>query len=206
MYLLLVQERRDNWLMSYFDRFPLFHRSSFLMRLEKREYLKDRGLFASTMAMCALASARARDGALYSKRWCPSKLANPPSEVFCAAAKESIPRDLAAAKGTEYLRTCAILSIAGIQNGQIQDMQQYAGIYHTLSAMEGLHDEKLWPKDLSPVEVEIRRRMVRRRFHSHHLRNFAQRLTAVLVLVHIYVRCLFIDRMGRSHPLPRSAV
>ncbi|KAF4241308.1 hypothetical protein CNMCM6457_006411 [Aspergillus fumigatiaffinis] len=139
--------------------FPLFHRSSSLMRLEKREYLKDRGLFASTMAMCALASARARDGALYSKRWCPSKLANPPSEVFCAAAKESIPRDLAAAKGTEYLRTCAILSIAGIQNGQIQDMQQYAGIYHTLSAMEGLHDEKLWPKDLSPVEVEIRRRM-----------------------------------------------
>ncbi|KAH1379162.1 hypothetical protein KXV95_007697 [Aspergillus fumigatus] len=139
--------------------FPLFHRSSFLTQLEKREYLKHRGLFASTMAMCALASARARDGALYSKRWSPSQLANPPSEVFCAAAKESIPRDLAAAKGTEYLRTCAILSIAGIQNGQIQDMQQYAGIYHTLSAMEGLHDEKLWPKDLSPVEVEVRRRM-----------------------------------------------
>ncbi|GFF52369.1 transcriptional activator protein acu-15 [Aspergillus udagawae] len=139
--------------------FPLFHRSSFLVQLENREYLKNRGLFASTMAMCALASARARDGALYSKRWCPSQLANPPSEVFCAAAKESIPRDLAAAKGTEYLRTCAILSIAGIQNGQIQDMQQYTGIYHTLSAMEGLHDEKLWPKDLSPVEVEVRRRM-----------------------------------------------
>ncbi|RHZ45096.1 putative C6 transcription factor [Aspergillus thermomutatus] len=111
------------------------------------------------MAMCALASARARDGALYSKRWCPSQLANPPSEVFCTAAKESIPRDLAAARGLEYLRTCAILSIAGIQNGQIQDMQQYAGIYHTLTGMEGLHDEKLWPKDLSPVEVEVRRRL-----------------------------------------------
>jgi hypothetical protein len=157
--------------------------------------------------MCALASARARDGALYSKRWCPSQLANPPSEVFCAAAKESIPRDLAAAKGTEYLRTCAILSIAGIQNGQIQDMQQYAGIYHTLSAMEGLHDEKLWPKDLSPVEVEVRRRMVRKRFHRPIIcMHNTPSLTAVLVLVHIYVGCLFVHRMGRSHPLPRSAI
>lgn len=111
--------------------------------------------------MCALASARARDGALYSNRWNLSQLANPPSEVFLAAAKESIPRDLAAAKGTEYMRACAILSIASIQNGQIHSMQQYSGIYHTLSGMEGLYDERLWPRDLNHKIVEVRRRMVR---------------------------------------------
>jgi hypothetical protein len=124
------------------------------------DYLHDDGFFASTMAMCALASARARDGALYSSRWNSRQLANPPSEIFCMAAKESIPRDLAAAKGTEYMRACAILSIASIQHGQIQGMQQYLGMYHTLAAMDGLHDEKFWPKDLDPVTIEIRRRMV----------------------------------------------
>ena len=124
------------------------------------DYLHDEGLFASTMAMCALASARARDGALYTMRWDPHQLASPPSEVFCTAAKESIPRDLANARSTEYMRACAILSIASIQHGQIHGMQQYLGIYHTLATMEGLQDEKFWPKDLDPISVEIRRRMV----------------------------------------------
>ncbi|KAL3443211.1 fungal-specific transcription factor domain-containing protein [Aspergillus insuetus] len=139
--------------------FPLFHWPSFMTALENLDYLKDEGLFASTMAMCALASARARDGALYSNRWNSLLLANCPSEIFWAAAKESIPRDLSAAKDTEYMRTCAILSIASIQNGQIPDMQKYLGMYHTLAVMDGLHDEKLWPKDLDPVVVEIRRRL-----------------------------------------------
>jgi hypothetical protein len=112
------------------------------------------------MAMCALASARARDGALYSNHWNLQQLANSPSEAFWSAAKESIPRDLSAAKDTEYMRTCAILSIASIQNGRIQDMHKYLGTYHTLAVMDGLHDEKLWPKDLDPIVVEIRRRLV----------------------------------------------
>ncbi|KAL4793114.1 hypothetical protein BDV19DRAFT_232982 [Aspergillus venezuelensis] len=139
--------------------FPLFHWPSFSKALDNLEYLHDDGLFASTMAMCALASARARDGALYSTRWGYHQLASPPSEVFWAAAKESIPRDLATAKGTEYMRACAILSIASIQHGQIAVMQQYLGFYHTLATMEGLQDEKFWPKDLDLVTVEIRRRL-----------------------------------------------
>lgn len=141
-------------------RFPLFHWPSFSRAIENLDYLHDEGFFASTMAMCALASARARDGALYTARWTPQQLASPPSEVFWTAAKESIPRDLATAKGTEYMRACAILSIASIQHGQIQGMQQYLGTYHTLATMDGLQDEKFWPKDLDPIVVEIRRRMV----------------------------------------------
>ena len=112
------------------------------------------------MAVCSLASARVRDGALYSNHWRSSELAEPPSEAFYAAARECIPSDLSAAKGIDYMRACAILAIASIQNGQIKAMQQHAGIYHTLTAMEGLHDEKLWPKDLSPIEIEERRRLV----------------------------------------------
>ncbi|KAL4810618.1 hypothetical protein BDV18DRAFT_155231 [Aspergillus unguis] len=139
--------------------FPLFHWPSFSRAIDNMEYLHDEGFFASTMAMCALASARARDGALYTTRWNSQQLANPPSEVFWTAAKESIPQDLATARGTEYMRACAILSIASIQHGHIQGMQQYLGMYHTLATMDGLQDEKFWPKDLDPIIVEIRRRM-----------------------------------------------
>ncbi|KAL4928065.1 putative C6 transcription factor [Aspergillus undulatus] len=139
--------------------FPLFYWPSFSKALDNMDYLHDDGFFASTMAMCALTSARARDGALYSTRWSSQQLSTPPSEVFWAAAKESIPRDLSTARGTEYMRACAILSIASIQHGQIQGMQQYLGFYHTLATMDGLQDEKFWPKDLDPVVVEVRRRL-----------------------------------------------
>lgn len=60
------------------------------------------------------------------------------------------------------MRACAVLAIASIQNGQIKNMQKFAGMYHTLTSLEGLHDEKLWPKDLCPVETEERRRLVRK--------------------------------------------
>lgn len=112
------------------------------------------------MAVCSLVSGRARDGALYSNQWRREELMDPPSEAFFAAARDSIPRDLVAAKGINYMRACAILAIASIQNGQIRSMQKYSGLYHTLTSMEGLHDEKLWPKDLDPIEIEERRRLV----------------------------------------------
>jgi len=58
------------------------------------------------------------------------------------------------------MRACALLAITSIQNGQIKDMQKFAGIYHTLISMDGLYDEKLWPKDLNTIEIEERRRLV----------------------------------------------
>jgi hypothetical protein len=142
------------------SRFPLFHKPSFIDRINHKEHLRNQGLFASTMAVCSLVSGRARDGALYSNQWHREELMDPPSEAFFAAARDSIPRDLVAAKGINYMRACAILAIASIQNGQIKSMQKYSGLYHTLISMEGLHDEKLWPKDLGPIEIEERRRLV----------------------------------------------
>lgn len=112
------------------------------------------------MAVCALVSGRARDGALYSSRWRREELIEPPSEAFYAAAKDTLPRDLALARGFNYMRACAILAIASIQNGQIKNLQKYSGMYHTLTTMDGFHDEKLWPKDIGIIETEERRRLV----------------------------------------------
>lgn len=142
-------------------RFPLFHMPSFVEQVNSKQHLCNQGLFASTMAACSLVAGRARDGALYSNRWDREQLIDPPSETFFVAARDSIPRDLVAAKGIHYMRACAILAIASIQNGQIKDMQKYSGLYHTLTSMDGLYDEKLWPEDLSPIEKEERRRLVR---------------------------------------------
>jgi hypothetical protein len=133
---------------------------SFIEQVNSKKHLQNQGLFASTMAVCSLVSARVRDGALFSNRWVREELIDPPSEAFFAAARDCIPQDLVASKGIQYMRACAILAIASIQNGQIKNMQKYSGLYHTLTSMDGLYDEKLWPKDLSPIETEERRRLV----------------------------------------------
>jgi hypothetical protein len=111
------------------------------------------------MAICAIASARARDGALFPGRWDPEHFKNPTSESFFAAAKETIPQDLSGMRGLDWMRTCALMALYGIQVGRIEFMHQYLGLYHSLVAMDNLHDEKNWPKS-GIVEVELRRRLV----------------------------------------------
>jgi hypothetical protein len=63
-------------------------------------------------------------------------------------------------RGLDWMRTCALLALVGIQVGKIEIMHQYLGLYHNLVAMDGLHDEKNWPKEIGIVEVEERRRLV----------------------------------------------
>ncbi|KAJ5436965.1 hypothetical protein N7445_007850 [Penicillium cf. griseofulvum] len=167
VYLEIVYPMYDEFLISSLTtlaehnttRFPLFHMPSFIEQVNSKKHLYDQGLFASTMAVCSLVAGRARDGALYSTRWDREELIDPPSETFFIAAEESIPRDLIKARGIHYMRACAVLAIASIQNGQIKNMQKYSGLYHTLTSMDGLYDEKLWPNDLTPVETEERRRL-----------------------------------------------
>lgn len=131
-----------------------------LKRISNREYLTDHAFFADVMALCAISSERVRDGALLPGRWEPEYFQNPPSELFFAAAKDSIPQDLTAMRGLDWLRTCGLLALYGIQVGKINIMHQYLGLYHTLVAMHGLHDEKNWPKHIGIIEVELRRRQV----------------------------------------------
>ncbi|MCJ1477413.1 hypothetical protein MMC13_006084 [Lambiella insularis] len=139
--------------------FPLFHRPTLLRKLSRREYLTDRGFYAAVMATCALASARARDGALFSEDQDPSRYAEPPSEAFFAAAKDVMPKDFSLCKGFGYSRACALLAITGIQYGQIDALHQYLGTYHSLLTMETLHDEAHWPSGIGLVETEERRRL-----------------------------------------------
>ena len=131
-----------------------------IRKIANRDYLSDHSFFADVMAVCALSSARARDGALFPGRWDPEHFQTPSSESFFAVAKETLPQDLGAMKGLDWMRTCALLALYGIQVGKTPIMHQYLGMYHGLVSMDGLHDEKNWPKGIGIVEIELRRRLV----------------------------------------------
>ncbi|KAF1365051.1 hypothetical protein EJ07DRAFT_97231 [Lizonia empirigonia] len=139
--------------------FPLFHQPTLLQSVRDQAYLRDRGCFVSTMAACALASARRRDGALYATSNDASYLVTIPSETFYAAVVDTLPKDLTVAREFDYLRACALLSITSIQYGDIAAMQLYLGHYFTLVGIHRFHDETCWPKNISNIEVEERRRL-----------------------------------------------
>ena len=124
--------------------------------------MTNRPLFACVMAVCALASARVRDGALFSNSQRLTSSDSPTSEDFCAAAKSALPTDLGVVQEFDYLRAYALLAILSIHYAQHRAMQQYLGIYHALVCINHFHDEAHWPRDIGFTEAEERRRLVSR--------------------------------------------
>lgn len=139
--------------------FTFFHRPSLRRRISNREYLTYQGLLASVMVICALASARVRDGAASPSAGMPDTQ-NWSPEAFHAAAQSLTPKDLSSAQGIDYMRTFALLTLLSIQKGQIDAMQLNMGIYHALASVERLYDESAWPEGTGLVEVEEQRRVI----------------------------------------------
>lgn len=140
--------------------FPLFHQPSFTRRISRAEYMHEPALFAATMAACALVSRRIRDGAVANSQWDLSTLrttTNP--DNFIAQAKTALSRQ-ETKSDLNTLRAHAMLALASIQQGNTKDMHFHLGMYHTLVAMDKLHDESLWPSNIGVIEREERRRLV----------------------------------------------
>ena len=155
----LVMDLTEIYFEVIYPVFPLFHRPTLTRRVSRGEYLKDRSLFASTAAMCALASARARDGAVYSASWDLDSLREPASEQLLAAAIEALPRDAPMTQDLGYMRAYLLISISYIQYGRMTESQYYLNGYHSFVAVGSLHDEREWPARLSTIEKEERRRL-----------------------------------------------
>jgi len=149
----------DVYLHVVYPIFPLFHQPTLLQKVKDQEYLRNQGCFASLMAACALASARQRDGALFRSITNASYNGNISSETFYKAAIDMMPKNLVEADGLDYMRACALLSITSIQYGDIEAMQLYLGHYFTLVGIHRFYDEANWPKDVTNIEVEERRRL-----------------------------------------------
>jgi len=127
------------------------------------------------MAVCALVSARVRDKALFNPVWDVEDLLDPASEIFYDAAGNICASMGAKQEGShDLMRACSLQALTAIQYGRIRDMQTYLGNYHTLVAMDGLHDETNWPQDIGIIEIEERRRLVRAMFRTLRVLMFEQ--------------------------------
>jgi len=110
------------------------------------------------MSACALVAARIRDGALQRDKVDAMSHPAVSSEVFFAAAKDAMAKDMVQNYGFDYLRASVMLALVSIQYGQLSSMQQYMGQFFTLAAMQRFYDEDHWQRGLSQVETELRRR------------------------------------------------
>ncbi|THY72097.1 hypothetical protein D6C86_06117 [Aureobasidium pullulans] len=153
-----IFELFDVYMEVVYPLYPFFHEATERAKLRNRDHLTDKGFFASIMAMCALSSARIRDGAIPSRM--PEAVRNPgaSSEIFFAAAKSVFSADLDKLRGADYIRACTLLSLTSIQYGQSLDVQQYQGLAMTLIAMQRFYDEKYWPSGLDDSQKETYRR------------------------------------------------
>lgn len=140
--------------------FPLFDRNNTDERLARLEQASSSSFFCSIMAACALASARVRDRAAVSRGNQTHELLTIPAETFYVAAEDVLPSDLLQTQDFGFLRGCALLAIASIQDAKINAMHKHIGIYFTILAIHQWHDEANWPANLSQVEREELRRLV----------------------------------------------
>lgn len=140
--------------------FPFFDRHHTNERLSRIEQADSASFFCSVMAACALASARVRDRAVVSKDTETHDQLLIPAETFYAAAENVLPSDLLQIQEFGFLRGCALLAIASIQDGKIDAMHKYIGIYFSIMSIHQWHDEEAWPNSLSRVEQEELRRLV----------------------------------------------
>ncbi|KAG9665113.1 hypothetical protein KCU95_g18677, partial [Aureobasidium melanogenum] len=155
----IILDLFDVYMEVVYPLYPFFHEATDRAKIKNRDHLTDKGFFASVMAMCALSSARIRDGAIPSR--IPEAVKNPEasSEVFFSAAKSVFTADLDKLRGFDYIRACALLSLTSIQYGQSLDVQQYSGIGSTLISMQRFYDEKYWPTGLEEHQKETYRRL-----------------------------------------------
>lgn len=153
------------------DRFNFFHWSHFLRDIKAGRHTHDEAFRATLYAVCAVVSARLRDGALSHLPFLSdilpptyaTHLATAPSpEQFKSRAEQLVPGDLLlAARDFDNLRAVALLALVCIQNGDTEQLQGYLGNYSTMMVVSGLYDESRWEPALSDVQKEERRRLVR---------------------------------------------
>lgn len=78
----------------------------------------------------------------------------------------AIPHDKAIATCFDYKRAKAVLAVVCIQYGFVRTLLTHLGDCITLCAGEEFHDEARWPVGLNEVELQERRRLIRRRLRT----------------------------------------
>jgi hypothetical protein len=136
-----------------------------------------RASFAKLMAMCALSAHRIRNGASLTPRQVSDDLN---SRLYLDEALTAIPGNIGDVQEFECLQAIELLCLTALQNNDVPLLHKLQGMYHAALAEQGFCDEKRWPRDLSIIEREERRRLF---WHMYRLEVHTS-----LVIGHV-VRC-----------------
>ncbi len=151
---------------SRFNSFPLFHWPSFKRDVLQLRYTTDQAFYVVTMVVCAIVSARLRDGAVLPASLSESSSSMstvPSSEDFYQLAVDAFPPNLSNARGFDYKRAKALMAILSVQYGDVANLHTHMGDYVTLTLNDSWYDEGRWPGFLTPIQIEEWRRLVRLR-------------------------------------------
>jgi hypothetical protein len=142
-----------------------FHWPTFSGDIHRKRYVEDQSLFALTMAVCAMASARLRDGA-YLPASSPTldPASAPSSEIFYRACLNAIPE--LGKYEFNFMRTEALLGMLCLQYNDSHGAQAHRHRYLAMCAETNFHDESRWPSELNEIERQERRRLVSRFCHT----------------------------------------
>jgi hypothetical protein len=142
-----------------FPVFPLFSRPILLQKVMSREHLRNGAFYAALTSLCALVIARVRDGAVDKPKQYTLQLGSLSSEHFFAAAEKALPVTASLTGELGYMQAYILLSITSIQYGDSNRARYHLNLYHNCVAINSLHNEEEWPRDLNVSEIEERRRL-----------------------------------------------
>lgn len=142
-----------------FPVFPLFSRPILLQRLTSREHLRNRAFYAAVISSCALVVARVRDGAVDESKQYALQSEGLTTDSFFAAAEKALPVTASLTAELGYMQAYILLSITSIQRGDSSKARYYLNLYHNCVAVNLLHNEEEWPRNLTISETEERRRL-----------------------------------------------
>lgn len=110
------------------------------------------------MALCAVSSQTVSFNAVFD-----DELLDRPSlcdsERFLIEAISKIPTHIDDPRDLDYLRTFGLLAVYSLRRGNHSDLHRYIGLYHSLVAQNGFHDESRWPDGITIADVDDRRRL-----------------------------------------------
>lgn len=143
---------------------PFLHWPSTLADLRAGRYRSNWSVFIVTLAMCAIAAGKLVDGGV------PGPVPISVIERASTLAAECYKAATSALDAVEFnhstdalplLKARSLLACTCMHNGDVNAAILHHGQYSIISAQSGFHDEANWPSDLTEIQRQERRRLVR---------------------------------------------
>ncbi|KAH8697841.1 putative C6 transcription factor [Talaromyces proteolyticus] len=173
----LIEILIDNFFESVYPVAITIHEQTFRERWNNRRMPDSRGSYSRLMAMCAVSALRIKNGSVLNERHVPSNL---DPKLYFDEALQALPDDVNDFEEFESLQAIGLACLTALHYSDEPLLHQVLGLYHAVVAEQGFCDEKRWPRDLTGIEREERRRLF---WHMYRLEVHTS-----LVIGHV-IRC-----------------